>query len=80
MKTLCLVAALGLALSCAAARAAELKAGDPAPEFSLRRLRRQDPHALGVPRQAGGRPGLVSRRRSPVAERRSASRSVRAAS
>jgi peroxiredoxin Q/BCP len=35
MKTLCLVAALGLALSCAAARAAELKAGDTAPEFSL---------------------------------------------
>ena len=35
MKTLCLVAALGLALSCAAARAAELKAGDPAPEISL---------------------------------------------
>jgi len=35
MKTLCLVAALGLALSCAAARAAELKAGDAAPEFSL---------------------------------------------
>ena len=35
MKTLCLVAALGFALSCAAARAAELKAGDTAPEFSL---------------------------------------------
>jgi thioredoxin-dependent peroxiredoxin len=35
MKTLCLVAVLGLALSCAAARAAELKAGDGAPEFSL---------------------------------------------
>ena len=35
MKTLCLVAALGFALSCAAARAAELKAGDAAPEFSL---------------------------------------------
>lgn len=35
MKTLCLVAALGFALSCAAARAAELKTGDPAPEFSL---------------------------------------------
>jgi thioredoxin-dependent peroxiredoxin len=35
MKTLCLVAALGLALSCAAARAAELKPGDAAPEFSL---------------------------------------------
>ena len=35
MKTLCLVAALGLALSCAAARAAELKSGDAAPEFSL---------------------------------------------
>ena len=35
MKTLCLVAALGLALSCAAARAAEQKAGDTAPEFSL---------------------------------------------
>ena len=35
MKTLCLVAALGLALSCAAARAAGLKAGDAAPEFSL---------------------------------------------
>lgn len=35
MKTLCLVAALGLALSCAAARAAELNSGDAAPEFSL---------------------------------------------
>ena len=35
MKTLCLVAALGFALSCAAARAAELKLGDAAPEFSL---------------------------------------------
>ena len=35
MKTLCLVAALGLALSCAAARAAELKAGDAAPDFAL---------------------------------------------
>ena len=35
MKMLCLVAALGLTLSCAAARAAELKAGDAAPEFSL---------------------------------------------
>ncbi len=35
MKMLCLVAALGLTLSCAVARAAELKAGDAAPEFSL---------------------------------------------
>ena len=35
MKALCLVAALGLGLACAAARAAELKAGDPAPEFAL---------------------------------------------
>ena len=34
MKWICLVA-LGLALACARARAAELKAGDPAPEFSL---------------------------------------------
>jgi thioredoxin-dependent peroxiredoxin len=30
-----LVAALGLALGCVAARAAELKVGDPAPDFSL---------------------------------------------
>ena len=35
MKRTCLVAALGLALACARARAAELKAGDPAPAFSL---------------------------------------------
>jgi peroxiredoxin Q/BCP len=35
MKTLCLAGALGLALSCAAARAAELNVGDAAPEFSL---------------------------------------------
>ncbi len=35
MKTLCLAAALGLALSCAAARAADLTVGDAAPEFSL---------------------------------------------
>jgi peroxiredoxin Q/BCP len=35
MKAMCLVVALGLLLACAAARAAELKPGDPAPEFSL---------------------------------------------
>jgi len=35
MKVICLVAALGLGLACAAARAAELKPGDPAPPFAL---------------------------------------------
>lgn len=35
MKAICLVAALGLLLACAAARAADLVPGDPAPEFSL---------------------------------------------
>ena len=35
MKRTCLVAVLGLALACARARAAELRAGDAAPEFSL---------------------------------------------
>jgi peroxiredoxin Q/BCP len=35
MKALCLVVVLGLLLACAAARAADLKPGDPAPEFSL---------------------------------------------
>jgi peroxiredoxin Q/BCP len=35
MKAMCLVVALGLLLACAAARAADLKPGDPAPEFSL---------------------------------------------
>ena len=35
MKAMCLVAALGLLLVCAAARAADLGPGDPAPEFSL---------------------------------------------
>jgi peroxiredoxin Q/BCP len=35
MKAICLVVALGFLLACAAARAAELKAGDPAPEFAL---------------------------------------------
>jgi peroxiredoxin Q/BCP len=35
MKAICLVVALGLLLACAAARAADLKPGDPAPEFSL---------------------------------------------
>ena len=35
MKAFCLVAALGLGLACAAARAAELKPGDLAPEFAL---------------------------------------------
>ena len=34
MKAMCLVA-LGLLLACAAARAADLKPGDPAPDFSL---------------------------------------------
>ena len=59
MKTLCLVAALGLALSCAAARAAELKAGDPAPEFSLVGSDGKTHTLSDVPRQAGRRPGLV---------------------
>jgi thioredoxin-dependent peroxiredoxin len=35
MKAICLVAALGLGLACAAARAADLNPGDPAPDFSL---------------------------------------------
>ena len=35
MKARCLVAALGLLLVCAAARAADLAPGDPAPEFAL---------------------------------------------
>ena len=35
MKAMCLVVALGFLLACAAARAAELKPGDPAPEFAL---------------------------------------------
>ena len=78
MKTLCLVAALGLALSCAAARAAELKVETP---------RRSSPSPAPTARPTSCRttrtsrpscwPG--SRRPSPEAERRSASRSVRAA-
>ena len=35
MKAFCLVVALGFGLACAAARAADLAPGDPAPEFSL---------------------------------------------
>ncbi len=35
MKAMCLVVALGLLVACAAARAADLKPGDPAPDFSL---------------------------------------------
>jgi peroxiredoxin Q/BCP len=35
MKAMCLVVAVGLMLACAAARAADLAPGDPAPEFSL---------------------------------------------
>ena len=35
MKAMCLVVAVGLMLACAAARAAELAPGDPAPEFSM---------------------------------------------
>ena len=35
MRRFPLVAGLGLLLSCAPARGAELKAGDPAPDFSL---------------------------------------------
>jgi peroxiredoxin Q/BCP len=35
VKAMCLVVALGLLLACAAARAADLKPGDPAPDFSL---------------------------------------------
>ncbi len=35
MKAMCLVVAVGLLLACAAARAADLKPGDPAPGFSL---------------------------------------------
>ena len=35
MKAICLVVAVGLLVACAAARAADLAPGDPAPEFSL---------------------------------------------
>jgi peroxiredoxin Q/BCP len=35
MKALCLVVAVFLLVACAAARAADLAPGDPAPEFSL---------------------------------------------
>ena len=35
MKALCVVVAIGLLVACAAARAADLAPGDPAPEFSL---------------------------------------------
>jgi peroxiredoxin Q/BCP len=35
MKAICLLVALGLVFACAAARAAELKPGDPAPDFAL---------------------------------------------
>jgi len=35
LKVACLVLALGFALACAAARAADLRPGDQAPEFSL---------------------------------------------
>jgi peroxiredoxin Q/BCP len=35
MKAIGLVVAFGFGLACAAARAADLKPGDPAPEFSL---------------------------------------------
>ena len=35
MKELCLVVVVGLVVACAAARAADLAPGDPAPEFSL---------------------------------------------
>jgi peroxiredoxin Q/BCP len=35
MKAICLIAVFGLLLCGAALRAAELKVGDPAPEFSL---------------------------------------------
>ena len=35
MKATCLVVAVGLVLACAAARAADLAPGDPAPEVSL---------------------------------------------
>ncbi len=35
MKAICLVMAVGVMLACAAALAAELAPGDPAPEFSL---------------------------------------------
>ncbi len=35
MKAMCLVVAVGLMLACAAARAADLAPGDPAPAFSL---------------------------------------------
>ena len=35
MKAMCLCVAVGLMLACAAARAADLAPGDPAPDFSL---------------------------------------------
>jgi peroxiredoxin Q/BCP len=35
MKTMCLLAVLALLVCCAAARAADLKPGDPAPAFTL---------------------------------------------
>jgi len=35
MKAICLVAVIGLLLGCARLRAAELKVGDAAPDFSL---------------------------------------------
>jgi thioredoxin-dependent peroxiredoxin len=35
MKAICLLVVLGLLVCCAAARAADLKPGDPAPEFAL---------------------------------------------
>jgi len=35
MKAMCLLVAVGLLVACAAARAAELAPGDPAPAFSL---------------------------------------------
>ena len=35
MKAMCLLAVLGLLVCCAAARAADLKLGDAAPDFAL---------------------------------------------
>jgi len=35
MKAMCLLVAVGLLVACAAARAADLAPGDPAPELSL---------------------------------------------
>ena len=59
MKAFCLVAALGLGLACAAARAAELKPGDLAPEFALVGSDGKTHKLSDYTRKAGGGAGLV---------------------